>query len=437
MRYVHKYLAPTVAEQDEIRDEMNQAVRGSHHSTIKVWTTIFDSAEWREHPLVDPTGWSEISFEVLSGEIIEHYAAPVSREMNMTIASEYWDDPFDALSEVSPYRTLLAVARGIVRPDRTLWVPLGVFRVWNVETAGNAEGGFQIPIRGYSLEVDIRAARFLNTPMAGTGPTHIGARAIRDVIHRLVETTFPNSSAGDLVPFDIVSEGLGLGYQFPEGAVLTDERERLDLIMGLEDDRDVWGRFDRGNHYRIDTMPAVTDTPVPFVVDTGKQGVLVSYGKEYTRNRVYNAVLAFGEYGGEEADDPQWHVSFLATDDDPESATYYDGPYGRVPRFQRVGFLPNNAAQAQAIVQDAAESILARSLDFKSGISFESVPNPLLEAGDVVQVQFPLGPRIGGTTPKVENHLITSLTIGLGADTQMSADTIVEAEVLDEMALMK
>jgi hypothetical protein len=442
MRFIHQYLAPTPAEQDEIRDEINQAVRGSHLSKIKVWTATFDTANWREHPLVDPTGWNEAPrFEILSGEVTEHYAEAVSRELNLTVASEYWDDPFDALADVSPYRTLIAVARGIHRPDattnpdRVLWSPLGVYRVWNVDTAGNAEGGFEIPLRAYSLEVDVRAARFLQTPMAGTGPTHIGARAIRDVIHRLVETTFPNSTAGDLVPFDIISEGSGLGYQFPIGAVLTDERDRLDLILGLQDDRDVWGRFDRVNHYRIDTMPAVTDTPVPFVIDTGENGVMVSYGKEYTRNQVYNAVLAFGEYGGANPGDPQSHVSYLAIDDDPTSPTFYDGPYGRVPRFQRVGFLPNDATQAAQIVEDAAEAILARSLDFKAGISFDAVPNPLLEAGDVVQVKFPVGPR-GGNAPQVENHLITSLSIGLGADTQMSADTIVMAEELPEMLRM-
>ena len=432
MRFVHQYLSSNDPERDSIQNAINTGVRGSHASVIKVWTTIFDSAVWRQHPLVDATGWKEPTFQILEGEITEHFAEAISREMNLTVASEYWDDPFDALADVSPYRTLIAVARGVKHPSGDLWVPLGVYRIWNVDTAGSGDGGFEIPLRAYSLEVDVRAARFLETPMAGTGPTHLGERSIEGVLHRLIEETFPNSSGGDLVPFDVISTGLGLDYEFPNGTVLTDERDRLDLILNLQDDRNVWGRFDRGNHYRIDTLPAVTDPPVPFEINTGENGVLVSYGKEYTRNQVYNAVLAFGEYGGPNSTDPKFHVSYLAKDEEPSSPTYYEGPYGRVPRFQRVGFLPNDSTIANAVVQEVAESILARSLDFKAGISFESVPNPLLEAGDVVTIRYPIGARAGNVTPVVENHLITSLSIGLGADTEMSADTIATVEDFPE-----
>jgi hypothetical protein len=437
MRFVHDYLSPIPTERDVLRDRINEAVRGSHSSEVKAWTCDYDVDSWKVHPLVDDTGWKEVTYEIISGEVTEHLGEAVARELNLDVASEYWDDPFDALQEISPYRTLIAVARGISQRDGTLWIPLGVFRVWNVSTAGSAENAIQISVRGYSMEVVVRDARFWITPVAGTGTGQIGATSIQGVIQKLLDAAFPKTVPGNFVPFDVVSDGLGIApedYLFPTKTILTDDRDRLDLILRLQEDRNVWGRFDRGNHYRIDTMPSVLDDPVPWIVDTGDNGVLVSYSKEYTRNQVYNAVLCFGEYGGPANTDPKFQASWFATDGpglptwNPDSPTAWGGPYGYVPRFQRIGFLPNNATRANEIVRETAESILARAMDFKAGISFESVPNPLLEAGDVVEIHYPVGMRVGVVVPRVERHLITSLTVGLGADTQLSADTMVSSQ---------
>lgn len=441
MRFVHDYLATDTAERNRVRDQINTAVRGTHQSVVKVWSADYDKTRWLIHPLVDSTGWKEATFEILNGEITEHLGEAVAREMNLAVASEYWDDPFDALADLSPYRTVVAVARGIGRPVGSMWVPLGVYRIWNVSTGGSATGSIQISIRAYSMEVQVRDARFEKVPVAGTGATHIGATDIGGVIHKLLEGAFPKASPGDFIPFDVMSDGLGIGpddFQFTPKTILTDDRDRLELILRLQEDRNVWGRFDRVNHYRIDTMPSVTDLPVPFPVNTGEGGVLVSYGKEYTRNNVFNTVVCFGEYGGPNNDDPKTHVSWTARDDagrpgwNPDSPTAYGGPFGHVPKFQKIDFLPNDHTKANQQVRDTANAILARALDFKSGITFESVPNPLLEAGDVVEVHFPVGRRMGVVTPVVEKHLITSLTIGLGADVGVSADTIVSTEPEDE-----
>lgn len=434
MRFVHDYLAGDADSRNLVRDTINAAVRGSHQSEIKLWTSEYDTTTWLEHPLIDPTGWSEVPYEIISGEITEHLGEAIAREMNFQIASDYWDDPFDALQTISPYRTLVAAARGVLQPQKILWVPLGVYRIWNVDTGGSATGSMQISVRAYSMEVQVRDAQFIQTPVAGTGPSHIGATSIQGVIQKLLEGAFPKASPGDIIPFDVVSDGLGIGpedFLFAANTVLTDDRDRLDLILRLQEDRNVWGRFDRVNHYRIDTMPSVADPAVAFPVDTGDNGVLVSYGRQYTRNNVYNAVLCFGEYGATTSNAPKTHVWWLAVDGpalpdwNPDSPTEWGGPYGYVPKFHKIDYLPNNATQANQMVRATAEAVLARAMDFVSGISFEAVPNPLLEAGDVVEVRFPVGRRLGVTEPVVEKHLITSLTIGLGSDSTFSADTVV------------
>ena len=139
----------------------------------------------------------------------------------MTIASEYWDDPFDALVRGFPVSNLAGGSSRIVRPDptvnpeRTLWIPLGVFRVWNVETAGNAEGGFEIPLRAYSIGSGYPSGSVLEHSDGGNRPDSLGARAIRDVIHRLVEDTFqiPLAAIWFLSTSSVKDSGWGTNFQ--------------------------------------------------------------------------------------------------------------------------------------------------------------------------------------------------------------------------------
>lgn len=101
----------------------------------------------------------------------------------------------------------------------------------------------------------------------------------------------------------------------------------------------------------------------------------------------------------------------VATDNDPSSPTYYLGPFGKKPRFFSSEFLASNTQCAAA-----AASILKANIGVSRSVDFSALPDPRLECSDVVQItRTPLGLD--------DLHIIETLSIGLGADSTMSATT--------------
>jgi hypothetical protein len=104
---------------------------------------------------------------------------------------------------------------------------------------------------------------------------------------------------------------------------------------------------------------------------------------------------------------PVWGI---ATDDDPNSPTLYGGPYGQIPKFYSSGHI---STQSQA--NKVASKQLAAHLGATRIISFDSVPNPALDAGDSVSVVYPDGHS--------ELHIIDALQIPLSPAGVMTAET--------------
>lgn len=92
-----------------------------------------------------------------------------------------------------------------------------------------------------------------------------------------------------------------------------------------------------------------------------------------------------------------------AEDDDPTSPTQYGGPFGKKPRFFFSEFLTSDA-QCTA----AAQAVLASELGVARSYDLSAVPDPRLEAGDVV--------RVTDATLSVDDlHILDRLTLGLSA----------------------
>jgi hypothetical protein len=134
----------------------------------------------------------------------------------------------------------------------------------------------------------------------------------------------------------------------------------------------------------IATLPdLLTATPV-WAVEATEGGVYISGNRAMTSDGVYNGVLARGENTAENAPP----VSYLAVDDDPDSPTYWGGPYGRRPLFHSSSTLTTVAACTQAANLKLAE---AKAPNASGDIS--SLPNPALEVGDVFRVMHEDGSR--------------------------------------------
>ena len=98
---------------------------------------------------------------------------------------------------------------------------------------------------------------------------------------------------------------------------------------------------------------------------------------------------------------PVWDV---VTDNNPQSKTYWGGPFGHVPKFYSN---PNFTTKAQCTA--TATNMLAEATAENCNLDFTMLPNPALEPGDIVELV-----RLDG---KIENHVVDAMTIPFGLGT--------------------
>ncbi len=450
MRYVERYIGgmgASVADRQHAIEQINGLVRGPHESVVEIRTAVYSQNQWLRNHVFDPSPWNIPRFLTISGTVSESMDA-VTRSLTLNVASEYWKNPFDAIKDLSPYRMMISVARGIEHPMYgTYWVPLGVYRVRDLNTRGSSEGSLEISINAYSMEADVRDDRFVKTPIAGTGTDHLGATKLQEIIEILISEGLVLDANNDFSThgYDdsvIVDE---LDFSFSSGTVLTDERERMGWIHNMEKESGVWGRFDRGGVYTLSPMPTPRDAEIDFIVDAGPSGVLIAYDKGFSREGIYNGVMATGEFLQTDTDDP-WEQSVFVKDTDSTSPTYWDGPFGRVPRFWSSQYMPADPATGQTLLQKTAQRLLDEALDEKAVINFEMSPNPLIEVGDVIKVRYAaseehhvLDRGVSYQDDEIireEMHMVKRLVIGLGADVSMTGETVANSTLLEEIAGM-
>ncbi len=162
--------------------------------------------------------------------------------------------------------------------------------------------------------------------------------------------------------------------------------------------------FDAEGDFVLADVPDFSDAAV-WTVDTGDDGVLVTYVGSLTRRGVFNGVLATGQ----PVDSTKPPVSYLAVDTDPASPTYWDGPYGHV-----LAYLTGETITTNAQAQRAAEALLIQLLGVVKQVDITAIPNPALEPGDALAV-------IRGNV--IERHLIGSVTIPLATKGSFTLQT--------------
>jgi hypothetical protein len=157
--------------------------------------------------------------------------------------------------------------------------------------------------------------------------------------------------------------------------------------------------------------PPDATSPV-WEASAGRDGVLVTLQRSLGRDGVYNAVVATGEA----LDDtpPSYGVAY---DLDPASPTYWNGPFGKVPRFYNSPLLTTDLQAATA-----AESLLAQSTGLPYAVDFSQIPNPALEPFDPVRVVYPVD-RLSTPHRKSETHILVRLGIPLTPNGVMAATT--------------
>lgn len=349
-------------------------IRGSHKAVFRARV-----CEPGQSDSADPDG-EEVP--VQGGDVQVDGTADVRSNVDLITLPAYW--PTSAQSLLTPYGPELFVERGVTIGVATEWVSLGYFRIDAVEQSEAPRG--TIRVAGRDRMAGIIDGKSL-APQQFPATMRYG-----QVVAHLVTEVYPWAQI--LWDDDTENE--------PIGRAIICEQDRFatldDLVRAVGK---IW-YWDHRGILRVNDAPDATD-PV-FDVNGGEGGVLVSLRRRITREGVYNAVVASGE-----AADAAAPVRAVAYDSDPTSPTWWNGPFGQVPRFYSSPFV-TSVSQAGT----AATAMLTRSTGLPYNVDFTAVPNPALEPYDPVRVLY------GG---RVEVHVLERVSVSLAVDQALTATT--------------
>lgn len=322
----------------------------------------------------------------VGGSVTVDRSQAIRRTCTVTI-----DDPSliprTPTDQLATYGALLRISSGVSYSSLTdvELVPLGVFRLDSVD--GDVNDG-PVNLQGKDLSAAIADDKFTAPYTAsGTVVSAVSALIQRSIPTAAVVSTITDQAIGKRV-YDIEADPWAGVQEIASGA-------------GAEVYADADGVF------RIATLPDLsTATPV-WDVAAAENGVYISASRAMTSDNVHNGVLARGE----NTSDSVAPVSYLATDGDPTSPTYWSGPYGRRPFFYSSPTLISTAACQQAATLKLAQ---AKAPNASGDIS--SLPNPALEPGDVLRIIHPDGSR--------ELHQVASFSVPLDVGGDFPISTI-------------
>jgi hypothetical protein len=357
-----------------VSDLWVDAIRVSHR--IAVRATILDEE-------------TEIALEeVLSGQVTLDARAATRGRCDLTVSGASDLVPTSRTDALAPYGNEIRIERGITYPGgSTELVSLGVFRI---EDATIADSGDNLEVRISGLD---RSARLIDARFEEPYQVASGTN-IADAILEVVTEGWPEVATDFMVvdatvPKLIAEEG-GDRWAFAQSMATSIGAELY---------------FDGDGVLILRPVPTPTQDFAYELVE-GEDGVLVSAERTWSRQGAFNRVIATGENTKGDTS-----VRGVATDEDPDSPTYYYGQFGQVPRFYSSPFITTDEQ-----AEDAAAGILAKELGATQSVSFGAIVDPALEPGDVVKITRQ---RAGID----ETNVIDALTIPLSAEGTLTGTT--------------
>jgi hypothetical protein len=294
--------------------------------------------------------------------------------------------PRTAADELATYGARLRISRGVDYGDGSSeLVPLGVFRLDSVD--GDVTQG-PVTLTGKDLSICLADDKF-TTPYTATG-TVVGA------ITALVQRSLPTADVLSLIT-DTPIGSRAYDLQADPWAAC----QEIAAAAGAE----VYCNAD--GVFVIAVLPDLTTTPPVWAIEAVEGGVYITATRGMSADGVKNGVLA----SGENTSDNVPPVSALAIDSDPNSPTYWYGPFGRRPDFYSSSTLISTGA-----CQLAAGLRLAQMKAPNASGDISSLPNPALEPGDVLRVTHEDGSR--------ELHQAASFSVPLDVGGEFPITTI-------------
>ncbi|MET7924716.1 DUF5047 domain-containing protein [Streptomyces sp. NPDC005349] len=331
------------------------------------------------------TDGTVVDIEHTGGSVSVDRSQAIRRSCSVTCA-DVGLIPRTPTDQLAVYGARLRITRGVEYGDGSSeLVPLGVFRLDSVD--GDVSDG-PVTLQGKAIEAIVADDKF-TAPYTATG-TVVGA------VKALIQRSIPDADVLSLIvdtpigsrAFDVEADPWAGAQEIASaaGAEVYTNADGVFVIAALPD--------------------LLTATPV-WAVEATEGGVYISGSRGMTSDNVCNGVLARGENTSDNAPP----VSFLATDDDLNSPTYWGGPYGRRPLFYSSSTLTTTDACSQA-----AKLQLAKAKAPNASGDLSSLPNPALEPGDVLRVTHPDGVR--------ELHQVASFSVPLDTGGDFPITTI-------------
>lgn len=297
---------------------------------------------------------------ITGGTVTVDEGSKVRRTVSLTVG-ETGLDPAEATDLLAPFGTELHVRTGVRMTEGDVEdVPVGVFRI---ETAKRSGWLGALTVSGGDRSTAVQAARFL-TPEN----TAAGAYVV-DEIARLIHGALP-----DVEVFDLTNS------QARTVAAAWD-RDRWDAVCALADSIGAEVFFDPQGRALIRPVPTTTEGTAVWEVDANTDtAALLDLQTGLSSEGVYNAVVAEGET--QTGAPAVLAVAYLTT-----------GPLAWRPGFAVPRFFSSRFLQTVEQCATAASALLVRSSAFSQEVSPVSLPNPALEAGDLIGVTDPDGNR--------------------------------------------
>jgi len=187
-------------------------------------------------------------------------------------------------------------------------------------------------------------------------------------------------------------------YDFSAGGSTfsTDHVAEEDRFAFLRDVAKSRGKIMYWDYRGVLKVVSPPDPTIPvYEINAGRGGTMITLSRSLSRQGVYNGVVARGD---QPTDDAQ--PIALVVDNNPASPTYWNGRFGKVPRYYYSSFI-TTTAQATS----AATSLLQQAIGLPYSIELNAVPNPALEPYDSIQITAP-----DATDVHVIDSLSTPLT---------------------------
>lgn len=351
-----------------ISDKFRAALTHSHQIVTRVDAFYQGALTLSDIPITD-------------GSVTVDRGSTVRRTLSLTVADPRLL-PWDASDPLAVYGQTLVVQRGIRFTDgSTELLQLGTFRI--DEPAADVHLG-PLTLTGKSKEAAIIDDKFL------APATTRGQGSCVQAIQFLIQQTLPDATVVNLT-----ADGRN-----PTCAVATWDAnsDRWDAVTQIAASMQAEIYVDHLDRFVIVDIPNALTNPVVWEIADGEGGTLMSATRHMSRASVFNAVVVSGENSATGTAP----VSAVAMDNDPNSPTRWDGPYGHVPTTYSSA-LVTSVGQAQV----TADAMLPDLISPNVTMDIATVPNPALEAGDCLRTV---------ATGRKQLYLAQSFTVPLTAE---------------------